>query len=850
MRKATILAPMFRSSEFVRLTRMLCSGQIREVQQVLAQAPAVSDVEKRELEHQANFQAGKLIVAPATSTLKLMAWTLLVEFRPLAIVFEAVCQLLLGLVRRFDFNGRLFMHLHARWYPEIIHLRYVNFEIGLVHSLVLFRLCPHWLRIDAAYLEGIVGHFWGMSGRFDVSRRWLQRSSAKLSDLVGDRMAGADQEFYAWHLKIEIQAIHALHMAYSGQQIAAQAEFGRALTQMEARPYIWFEIFARTMRQYSSLDMLNDDLMHADSIALKQRLGDLFISKYALRTSAYAGLLAAIKGDFRTAYLQLLNADSFYSKTPIKVELGRYHCIRALTELELGDAGSAIAHARKARAFYANIPGGRFHRADSLVFDSEVRIRSFLQGNGGLPSKEEVRSLRKALATAKRLVKGSEGIVTRIDALTLILGFISGDLCEDLPVMNSVRERLSRCSPRLGRVMAQVDHGSLTSAPAGTNHRNKVAAELSLNMIRDVLGVFDAEDPKLGGLEIFQSLFGAESAELSMTSLAGDVGVSGINFGEFVQELPSGDVLIVIQLQREKLCYRLFRPLNRLQFDSYILHAVELSSRLIQSIIMARESTVNAAVASTTQMLAHDIRRPFAMLNMALGMLESSDNLGSVKAVLANLRPEVKRSIASVESLLSDVLEIGADAKIRTEDVSPVWLIKTSLADTFRLQAGSQTALTYSIMHQRNVAVESQKVLRILSNILQNASQASGVAGNLHIATADVSDGGDWVTFRIENSGLPIPNGDLPHLFEPFFTKGKRAGTGLGMAIAKKFVLNHGGQIWCENCQGGVAFTFRLPAAPSLDTVKREELFSNSGAFALELVGQLRIDQFAPVAHY
>ena len=68
----------------------------------------------------------------------------------------------------------------------------------------------------------------------------------------------------------------------------------------------------------------------------------------------------------------------------------------------------------------------------------------------------------------------------------------------------------------------------------------------------------------------------------------------------------------------------------------------------------------------------------------------------------------------------------------------------------------------------------------------------------------------------MENDGPPIPQEDLPRLFEPFYRgdpsrSRESGGTGLGLAIVRAAAQAHGGGCGAENCPGGVRFWVFLP---------------------------------------
>jgi signal transduction histidine kinase len=75
------------------------------------------------------------------------------------------------------------------------------------------------------------------------------------------------------------------------------------------------------------------------------------------------------------------------------------------------------------------------------------------------------------------------------------------------------------------------------------------------------------------------------------------------------------------------------------------------------------------------------------------------------------------------------------------------------------------------------------------------------------------------VTVSVTDTGIGIPAGDLPYVFDKFYRVKSKAtrdieGTGLGLAITRSVIEAHGGRIWVESEEGkGSTFTFTLPAA-------------------------------------
>jgi signal transduction histidine kinase len=77
-----------------------------------------------------------------------------------------------------------------------------------------------------------------------------------------------------------------------------------------------------------------------------------------------------------------------------------------------------------------------------------------------------------------------------------------------------------------------------------------------------------------------------------------------------------------------------------------------------------------------------------------------------------------------------------------------------------------------------------------------------------------VYDGMPWGQMEIVDEGPGIPDAALPCLFDRFYTgRGSSGGIGLGLYIAKRIAIAHGGDLIADRCPGkGARFTIRLPA--------------------------------------
>jgi signal transduction histidine kinase len=111
--------------------------------------------------------------------------------------------------------------------------------------------------------------------------------------------------------------------------------------------------------------------------------------------------------------------------------------------------------------------------------------------------------------------------------------------------------------------------------------------------------------------------------------------------------------------------------------------------------------------------------------------------------------------------------------------------------------------------------IDPDQFVSMLTNLLLNALDATPAGGRVRVEGATAPDGG--IRLAVSDSGPGIPAGLAPALFTPFATT-KPAGTGLGLAVARRVATDHGGSLTAANRPaGGACFTLTLPAAEAAD---------------------------------
>jgi signal transduction histidine kinase len=116
--------------------------------------------------------------------------------------------------------------------------------------------------------------------------------------------------------------------------------------------------------------------------------------------------------------------------------------------------------------------------------------------------------------------------------------------------------------------------------------------------------------------------------------------------------------------------------------------------------------------------------------------------------------------------------------------------------------------------------IDPERMMQAVNNLVGNAIRYTPPGGAVTISTGE-QEAGDrrWATVTVTDTGIGIPEDELPYIFERFF-RGEEpremqpAGTGLGLSIAKEIVELHGGHVTVESEKGvGSVFTIWLPLA-------------------------------------
>lgn len=236
-----------------------------------------------------------------------------------------------------------------------------------------------------------------------------------------------------------------------------------------------------------------------------------------------------------------------------------------------------------------------------------------------------------------------------------------------------------------------------------------------------------------------------------------------------------------------------------------------------------------AVIGRLTAAVAHEIRNPLNFINLSIDHVRSKypPEAEKDRERFERLLTSIKEETARLNRLVTDVLNFGRPANLNARDVDMREVLDQTVG-MVRAQAQQQDVEVEVEVPESAVRarVDVEKLKSCFSNILFNAVQAMPTGGRLSVRLESSSDG--CVT-TISDTGVGIPGDALDRIFEPYYST-KDTGTGLGLAVTKKIIDEHGGRIRVSSTPGvGTTFEVELPSGGP-GAVDREPVRTEVGA--------------------
>lgn len=219
----------------------------------------------------------------------------------------------------------------------------------------------------------------------------------------------------------------------------------------------------------------------------------------------------------------------------------------------------------------------------------------------------------------------------------------------------------------------------------------------------------------------------------------------------------------------------------------------------------------NAELERFAYTVSHDLKSPLITINGYLGFLEKDAHVGDTKKLNHDVM-RIKEAVEKMQGLLSDLLELSRIGRLINSPEEVDFAVITQ--EAMRLVEISLQEKNIKVSIQPNmpkVYVDKKRIVEVMQNLLENAAKFIGNPSMPQVEVGVKTDN-DKNIFFVKDNGIGI----APQYHERIFglfdkLSPDTEGTGVGLALVKRIIETHGGNIWVESDLGkGATFYFTL----------------------------------------
>ncbi|HSV56716.1 MAG TPA: ATP-binding protein [Magnetospirillaceae bacterium] len=245
-----------------------------------------------------------------------------------------------------------------------------------------------------------------------------------------------------------------------------------------------------------------------------------------------------------------------------------------------------------------------------------------------------------------------------------------------------------------------------------------------------------------------------------------------------------------------------------------LIHLEDVTERRRKESQLRRAESL-ASLTTLAAGVAHEIKNPLGSLSIHVQLMRKAlksyrdGHSGAIRRYLDVMDEEIDRLNRIVVDFLFAVRPI--DINLRDTDLNGLLtdLLDFLAPEIERARVHLERNLSPAIPKLR---LDSRYMKQAVLNLVQNALAAMPDGGTLTLSTDRAEDG---IRLSVGDTGIGIPEDNLPKIFEPYFTT-KETGTGLGLTLTFKIVKEHGGDMSVRSKEGqGTLVTIVLPPPPA-----------------------------------
>ena len=198
--------------------------------------------------------------------------------------------------------------------------------------------------------------------------------------------------------------------------------------------------------------------------------------------------------------------------------------------------------------------------------------------------------------------------------------------------------------------------------------------------------------------------------------------------------------------------------------------------------------------------VSHEVRTPLTLILAPLDRLIVSLRESPYASDLGLIQKNANRLLRVINQILDFRKVEGKQEKLAVREIDLVPFVGE--IKSYFDSMGSVRAISYtftSSMKQCTLWIDPDLLEKVLVNLLSNAFKFTPEGGSVRI---ELTEEEDRVFIRVIDTGSGIQPGNLPHLFDRFYTEDRSMGTGIGLQLVKEYIHMHGGEIHVKSEPG------------------------------------------------
>ncbi len=216
-----------------------------------------------------------------------------------------------------------------------------------------------------------------------------------------------------------------------------------------------------------------------------------------------------------------------------------------------------------------------------------------------------------------------------------------------------------------------------------------------------------------------------------------------------------------------------------------------------------------AAIGLLSSGIAHELRNPLNIIETARYFM--SEFLPVEDQEMRDKLEIIRKNIQRASSIINNLLEFSCNSQQEREPIHLRQIIENTISLIGKQLSSHNIDFSFVSAEDYVAYFNADSIKQALLNIIINAIHAMPNGGRLTISVEPY--GRDFVNVRIADTGVGIPEENLPHIFTPFFTtKEVGVGTGLGLFVTHVLIEREGGKVSVQSqVNEGTTFTLTLP---------------------------------------